>query len=249
MKFFAKSDIGKNREENQDSYGMSESPNEYFLAVVCDGMGGMAGGKIAAKLAVKTFLDRFGFFYNERKCDTDNITAFDIKRIFSNSVYSTNKAVCDRASAEEGLHGMGSTLTSAFIYNGSLYTANVGDSRIYLLRGEDIIQITRDNSYVQELVDKGIISENDARVHPHRNLITKALGASLEIEPDFTSMLLEEGDVILLCTDGLTNAVSDDLIRDTVRCDGEYEEKLTHLITYANENSGEDNVTAVLIKI
>jgi protein phosphatase len=249
MDFFAKSDIGIKREENQDSYGFTEKTGEYLLSVVCDGMGGMAGGKTAAKLAVKTFLSRFGFFYSERIEASGEVKAFDIKRIFSNAVYSANKAICDEAEKDESLFGMGSTLTSAFIYGNRLYTSNVGDSRIYLIRGDEISQLTKDNSFVQELLDQGIIDEEDARNHPRRNLITKALGASREIEPEYTATDLEEGDLILLCTDGLTNAVTDGEIKEIANKTGTLEEKVNALITYANERGGDDNVTAVLIKI
>jgi protein phosphatase len=248
MKFFAKCDIGVKREENQDSYGISEIQGEYLLAVVCDGMGGMAGGKIAAKTAVKTYLERFGFFYSERKAQSDVVKAFDIKRIFSNAVYAANTAVCEK-SAEEGLSGMGTTLTSAMIYGSTLYTANVGDSRTYLIHKGEISQLTRDDSYVQELLDKGVIDEYEARIHPRRNLITKALGATPEIEPEYNRMLLEAGDIVLLCSDGLTNALSDKEILDILGTDGDYEEKLGRLIDAANEGNGDDNVTAVLIII
>ena len=247
MDFFAKSDIGIKREENQDSYGISEIQGEYLLAAVCDGMGGMAGGKIAAKTAVKTYLERFGFFYSERKAQSDVIKAFDIKRIFSNAVYAANTAVCER-SAEEGLEGMGTTLTSAMIYGSTLYTANVGDSRTYLIHKDEIRQLTRDDSYVQELLDKGVIDEHEARIHPRRNLITKALGACPEVEPEYNCVLLESGDVVLLCTDGLTNALTDKEMLDIIAGDGDFEEKLNSLIDRANEGNGDDNVTAVLIK-
>ncbi len=249
MNFFAKSDIGTKREENQDSYGISEKSGEYLLSVVCDGMGGMAGGKTAAKLAVKTYLERFGFFYAERREVTDEVKPFDIKRIFSNAVYAANKAICEQAENDESLFGMGSTLTSAFIYKNCLYTSNVGDSRIYLVRGGEISQLTKDNSYVQELLDQGIIDEDGARNHPRRNLITKALGASSEIEPEYTATDLEGGDFILLCTDGLTNALPDEKIKEIVEKSTTLEEKVSELITYANEESGDDNVTALLIKI
>lgn len=248
MKFFAKSDIGTKREENQDSYGISEIQGEYLLAAVCDGMGGMAGGKIAAKTAVKTYLERFGFFYSERKAQSDVIKAFDIKRIFSNAVYAANQAVCDR-STEEGLSGMGTTLTSAMIYGSTLYTANVGDSRTYLIHKDEITQLTRDDSYVQELLDKGIIDENEARTHPRKNLITKALGACVELEPEYNCALLEQGDVVLLCSDGLTNALTDREILEIVAGEGSFEEKLSRLIDAANSGNADDNVTAVLIKI
>ena len=248
MIFFAKSDKGRVREENQDSYGISEIQGEYLLAVVCDGMGGMAGGKLAAKTAVKTYLERFGFFYSERKAESDVIKSFDIKRIFSNAVYAANTAVCEK-SAEESLSGMGTTLTSAMIYGSTLYTANVGDSRTYLIHKDEITQLTRDDSYVQELLDKGVIDEDEARIHPRRNLITKALGASPEIEPEYNRALLEPGDIVLLCSDGLTNALTDKEILDIVGTGGDCEEKLTRLIDVANESNGDDNVTAVLIKI
>ena len=136
MVFFAKSDRGRVREENQDSYGISESQGKYLLAVVCDGMGGVAGGKIAAKTAASTYLEKFEFFFSDRFDGEDDqiVTPFEIKRIFSNAVYAANKVVYEKGQSDEELRGMGTTLTSALIIGQALYTANVGDSRVYVVR-------------------------------------------------------------------------------------------------------------------
>ena len=250
MIFFAKSDKGRVREENQDSYGISESQGQYLLAVVCDGMGGVQGGKTAAKLAVATYLDRFGFFYSDRFDDAETplITPFEIKRIFGNAVYAANLAVYEKAQSDESLHGMGTTLTSALIIGSVLYTSNVGDSRVYLIRDRQAKRITKDNSYVQQLVDLGKISEEEAKVHPHHNLITKALGIGAELDGDFTCTALEAGDKILLCSDGLSNSVTDEEIADILCMDEDGEHRINYLIQYANIQGGEDNITAVVIE-
>lgn len=250
MIFFAKSDRGRVREENQDSYGISELQGQYLLAVVCDGMGGVAGGKIAAKTAASTYLEKFEFFYSDRFEENENplVTPFEIKRIFSNAVYAANRAVYDKGQSDEELRGMGTTLTSALIIGQVLYTANVGDSRVYLVRDGQAQRITKDNSYVQQLVDLGKISEEEARSYPGKNLITKALGVGEELEPDFTCTALEAGDRILLCSDGLSNSVTDDEIASILCGDGEGEQKINYLIQYANIQGGDDNVTAVIIE-
>lgn len=250
MIFFAKSDKGKVREENQDSYGISESQDEYLLAVVCDGMGGVQGGKIAAKLAVATYLDRFGFFYSDRfEGDAEAmVTPFELKRIFSNAVYAANRAVYEKGQTDEELRGMGTTLTSALIIGQALYTSNVGDSRVYLIRDGVAERITKDNSYVQQLVDMGRITDEEARVYPGRNLITKALGVGEEVEPDFTCTALLSGDRILLCSDGLSNSVNDGEIAAIVCGEGDGEQKINYLVQYANIQGGDDNITAVLIE-
>ena len=250
MIFFAKSDRGRVREENQDSYGISEAQGKYLLAVVCDGMGGAAGGKMAAKLASSTYLDKFAFFYSDRFDDGEEqiVTPFEIKRIFSNAVYASNKVVYEKAMEDSELRGMGTTLTSALIIGQALYTANVGDSRVYIIRDGQAQRITKDNSYVQQLVDLGKISEEEARTYPGKNLITKAIGVREEIEPDFTCTSLEAGDVILLCSDGLTNSATDEEIAEILSSEGDGEQKINYLIQYANIKGGEDNVTAVVIE-
>ena len=250
MKFFAKSDKGKVREENQDSYGISETQDEYFLAVVCDGMGGLRGGKTAAKLAVATYLEKFGFFYSDRFEDNENaiVTPFELKRIFSNAVYAANRAVYERGKTEEELRGMCTTLTSALIIGQVLYTSNVGDSRVYIIRNGVAERVTKDNSYVQQLIDAGKITEEEAKNYPGKNLITKALGVGEEVEPDFACTTLEAGDRILLCSDGLTNSVEDYEIAAIVCGEGDGEQKINYLVQYANIQGGDDNITALLIE-
>ena len=250
MIFFAKSDRGTVREENQDSYGISEIQGQYLLAVVCDGMGGVQGGKTASRLASATYLEKFGFFYSDRFDENDNalVTPFEIKRVFSNAVYAANLAVYEKGQEDESLRGMGTTLTSALIVDTYLYTANVGDSRVYLVRDGVSQRITKDNSYVQKLIDEGKITEEEAKTYPGRNLITKALGVCAEVEPDFTCTELFEGDRILLCSDGLSNSVTEQEIASILCSEGDGETKINYLIQYANIQGGDDNVTALIIE-
>ena len=219
------------------------------LAVVCDGMGGAAGGKTAATLAESCFFESFGALYREKLTSGYPVTAFDIKRFFNGAVYSANKAVYGAALEDPSLSGMGTTLTAVFIFNNIICTANVGDSRSYLITSDSVERLTRDHSYVQQLEDEGMSGEE---ISPSfRHIITRAIGVSEMVECDFASYQCAAGDRVLLCTDGLCGVVEDELLRDIVSSPEAEEPDVAVrlLLSAAEEHGSRDNITAVVVEI
>ena len=162
-------------------------------------------------------------------------------------VTTANKLLIEEAAEDEAKRGMGTTLVAATILDGKLYVANIGDSRLYVIN-RDIRQITRDHSLVAEMVRIGEVNEADARIHPDKNIITRAIGAGEDVQADFFEVDLQENDRILLCTDGLTNMVEDDKIRDIILSDAPLEERAKLLVSTANRNGGRDNITVMIIE-
>ena len=246
MKYSGKSDVGKKRSENQDSFGFYTPDDRSLLAVVCDGMGGAAGGCVASRLALDAFSREFTRLYLERRA-TGNVTAFDVKRIFAGAVSCADSAVLHASEEDARLRGMGTTLCAVFFTDGKMYTANVGDSRAYLLRGSDMIQITHDHSYVQMLLDDGEITPEEARAHPSRNIITRAVGTGHDATADVTADVSEVGDVILLCSDGLSGPLGGAGIKKILTRPLSESDMVVALIDAANECGGDDNITALII--
>lgn len=261
MFFYGCSDVGRKRRTNQDSFAAVRLYDNAFLAVVCDGMGGANGGNIASALAVKVFVEQVKKQLASIKAEAAEGRTADGAAIISVLVRAArraNEAVYFRAEEEEALKGMGTTLVAALIVNGDLYALNVGDSRLYRIEDGKLRKITKDHSYVQYLLDRGEISEKEAEKAGIRNIIIRSVGTEEEVEPDaFTEPLNGEG-FLLLCTDGLTNYVSDETLLKTVlapceigditETDYELEDKTKRLIELANEGGGGDNITAVLMK-
>ena len=233
MKIAAKSDIGKVRESNQDAYATGEMPDGVAWAVVCDGMGGAAGGNVASETAVKIISEQITSAYR------GSMRSKSIKNLLVTAINAANISVFDIAQANSKLAGMGTTVVCALVADGVAYIAHAGDSRAYLLHTKPE-QLTRDHSVVQEMVDTGRITPDEAKVHPSKNIITRALGVLPEIRVDFCE------DILLLCTDGLTNFVADaDIFRLAKTCGDKNLPEL--LVESALENGGGDNVTAVTI--
>ena len=254
MQFFGKTDTGKKRSENQDSFLTEQLNENTVLCLVCDGMGGANGGSTASSLACSTFLKNIKKKLPELTMQTQlefegNVSK--IEQILNKAITATNTAVFKKATKSKNLAGMGTTLVCALIVEGFLYVANVGDSRLYGFADDKMIQITRDHSYVQTLVDLGQITPEEANNNPHKNIITKAIGTQKNETPDFffDNLSASDTDYLLLCSDGLTNFVEEDTIRDIVYGDTSLEEKCDKLIEKANEGGGGDNITVVLIKI
>lgn len=239
MKIAAKSDIGKVRESNQDAYATGEMPNGVAWAVVCDGMGGAAGGNVASETAVKIISEQITSAYRA------SMRSKSIKNLLVSAINAANISVFDLAQANAKLAGMGTTVVCALVTDGVAYIAHAGDSRAYLLHTE-LLQLTRDHSVVQEMVDTGRITPEDAKSHPSKNIITRALGVLPEIRVDFCEQVMEDADVLLLCTDGLTNFVENTEILRLAKnnSDGNLPELL---VEKALQNGGGDNVTAVTI--
>jgi len=238
MRIIAKTDIGKVRSSNQDSYAAGEFRNGVAWAVVCDGMGGYAGGNIASSTAVKSISERITSAYRE------NMTASSIKNLLVTAIANANYEIYDMAKASEELEGMGTTVVAAIMTDNTIFVAHAGDSRAYLISGDDIHQLTRDHSLVQNMLENGEITEEEAQKHPKKNLITRALGVEEELKVDFTVEDAQPGDVLLICTDGLTNYVDNPTILQVVR-DEHDADYASSLVDLANGNGGGDNITVV----
>lgn len=215
---------------------MGRSARGGYLAVVADGMGGHRSGEIASGKAVETMWEQF-----ERSRSLPPLA-------LAKSVRVTNQEIVSYASQHPESFGMGTTLTAVYIDDQTGVIAHAGDSRAYLIRGADIRQLTMDHSWVAERVRQGLLTEADARRHRYRNVITNALGTSSEIKLDVATLRLEEGDRILLCSDGVSMLLPDGLLLDLVKS-GEPEEAVQRVIDQANERGSPDNVTAVLLEL
>ena len=231
MKVYAITDIGRMRHINEDSYYLPQS-GERFCAVA-DGMGGHNAGEVASALAVKAF--------SERMRDAGAISAQSLRE----AVEVANDAVYEAALENAGMNGMGTTFSALAVDSGVAYLAHVGDSRVYLIRSGVIMQVTTDHTLVEEMVRKGMLTPREARVHPRRNIITRALGTEPWVEVDSIQMNTRPGDAFFLCSDGMTNYVEERDILAEALSDAPWQEKLRHLVHKALENGGGDNITAL----
>lgn len=242
MKIVAKTDKGLVRENNQDAYAVGELPAEVAWAVVCDGMGGAAGGNIASALAVKVISDKITSSYNEKMRDSS------IKNLLDSAITAANIEVYDMAYSRPDLKGMGTTVVAVVVRDNVAHIAHAGDSRAYIVNKDGVEQITVDHSLVQNLVDRGEITKEEAEHHPNKNVITRALGVDKRIDVDFSEVDLQENETLILCTDGLSNCVNNAEIADDIK-DGQYYAFADRLVKRANKNGGNDNITVVAIAI
>lgn len=242
MKIVAKTDKGLVRENNQDAYAVGELPGEVAWAVVCDGMGGAAGGNIASALAVKVISDKITSSYNEKMRDSS------IKNLLDSAITAANIEVYDMAYSRPDLQGMGTTVVAVVVRDNIAHIAHAGDSRAYIVNSEGVEQITTDHSLVQNLVDRGEITKEEAEHHPNKNVITRALGVDKRIDVDFSEIDLQENETLVLCTDGLSNCVNNAEIAEDIK-DGQYYAFADRLVKRANKNGGNDNITVVAIAI
>lgn len=244
MNIWGMTDIGLVRRENQDAYAVRVSEETGFtVCVVCDGMGGPGGGKLASRLASDAFLD--ACMGNLRK----GMDWEEVREVTAFAVAAANTAVYERSRTGTGQRGMGTTLVSAILRDGEALLDNVGDSRAYVIRaGGGIFRVTRDHSVVEELVEQGNITEEEARTHPNRNLITRALGPDRWTPSDSYTVSLEPGDCLLLCTDGLSGTVTDEEIAREVSKGTADNQCLERLLRLAKAQGAPDNVTAVLLR-
>lgn len=247
MRSYGASHIGLVRKVNEDSF-YCQKEYEYgkpYLCIVADGMGGHNAGEIASKMAVteiKKYID-------EELVKSVGYKLDDYKKLVKDAFLFANKAVYNRSIENVEYSGMGTTLTLALIVENNLIIGHVGDSRIYLIKDEKISKITEDHSYVAELIRNGTIKPEEANHHPQKNLITRALGTSSDLEVDIKNITLENGDFILMCTDGLSNMLSNNEILDTIISFKECKKVCHELINKANANGGLDNVTVVVIEV
>ena len=239
MKIYSKIDKGIVRNSNQDAYFAGEISQEVTFAVVCDGMGGAKAGNVASTAAVKSISEYIANSYRS------NMSLDDITKMLRNAIISANIEIYDMAAQNEQLQGMGTTVVAAVVRNGNVVVANVGDSRVYLV-DDNITQLTTDHSIVQTLIESGKITAEDAKVHPRKNVITRALGAESDVAVDIAEYNLSENNTLLLCTDGLTNFVSEEDILKTFK-ENDISVVSEKLVELANIGGGGDNITAVTL--
>ena len=241
IKAYGKSHVGMVREMNQDYYYISDEENEIKLYILADGMGGYKGGEIASKLAVTSAKNYIENNLAETPKDKESLI-----QLIGSSVEYANMVVYEKAKEMPELEGMGTTLEICLVYNNRAYIAHVGDSRIYRIRKDFMRKITKDHSYVQKLVEDGTITKEEAAVHPKKNMLMKALGCNAFVEPDVTIKGFLKGDTLIICSDGLTNMVTQDEIYKIATSKFEYAP--SDLIDKANKNGGYDNITIIIIK-
>lgn len=239
MNTYSITDIGKRRSANQDFVYASDQPigNLSNLLIVADGMGGHNAGDLASRYTVESMVE-----YIEKTEEKRPIP------ILSMAIHHANELVVAKAKTDRALEGMGTTVVAATVQDGYLYVANVGDSRLYLI-DQEIEQITRDHSLVEEMIRVGELQRKDARSHPDRNVITRAIGVRVPVRIDFFDVKLEKGDKVLLCSDGLTTMVEDEDILQIVKKSDSPKEAAQKLVNEANKNGGKDNISVVLAEV
>ena len=238
MRSYCLTDIGKLRSMNQDFVYASQQPvgNLHNLFIVADGMGGHNAGDYASRCAVETMVDYISSAKEKKPV-----------KLLNAAVQAANREVYKRSMADRSLAGMGTTLVACPVMGDSLYVVNVGDSRLYIVEDE-IDQITKDHSLVEEMVRNGQLEKEDARNHPDKNVITRAIGMKDKVQTDLFDVGLNEKDRCLLCSDGLTNMVEDKEILRIIRESGSLEEAARELKDTANRNGGSDNISVILIE-
>ena len=238
MNAYALTDVGIQRNMNQDYVFSTVKPvgNLPNLFIVADGMGGHKAGDLASKFSVNTFID----------CVKNSVSSKPVQ-IMSDAINHTNEELLKLASTSEDYRGMGTTFVVAVIYGRSMYVANIGDSRLYLADRE-LKQVTRDHSYVEEMVQMGTLNREDARTNEYKNVITRALGGAENVIPDFFEIEIEDNSRILMCTDGLTNMVTDKEIESVMSSHDDIMNKADKLVMMANQNGGKDNISVIIIE-
>ncbi|MBF0993350.1 MAG: Stp1/IreP family PP2C-type Ser/Thr phosphatase [Granulicatella sp.] len=241
MKFAIKSDVGQRRKVNEDAAGYFESKNNIPLMMVCDGIGGHNAGEVASSMALMAIgqaweKTHFG--------DMEEAYQWLIKKI-----EEANDDILSRSTQYADLYGMGTTLVAACVIGNQLMIANVGDSRAYVLRNFQLKQLTEDQSLVNALLKSGEITPEEAEHHPNKNIVTQSLGVTSAVEIDFVRMTVKEEDILLLCSDGLSDMLSLEEIRNVLNHYSDLEQQVEKVVQAANESGGRDNITVAIAKI
>lgn len=241
MKSESITDIGSKRKVNQDYIynkddGIGLLSNLYIVA---DGMGGHKAGDYASRECVTSVVG-----YIE-----EHTEAYTPISLLEKAITTANDNINEKSNNNPDLEGMGTTIVAATIVDNTMYVANVGDSRLYLIKDDKMEQITEDHSLVEEMVKRGEISATDAKMHPNKNIITRALGANKDVNVDFFEIEVNEADKILLCSDGLTNMVEEQEIVDVVNCNSDMDKVVKKLVQKANQYGGKDNISVVLVEV
>jgi len=234
----ARTDVGLIRSGNEDNYLMVPEKGTFIVA---DGMGGHAAGEVASEMAVRIIAQDLGSF---RGLSPDEAAGRMIQ-----AIRDANAAIYERTLSEHDKRGMGTTATVLVLHSNRYLLGQVGDSRGYLLRDGVFHQVTKDHSYVQEQVDAGYLTPEQARTHPYSNVITRCVGASGDVTPDLFSGVVRAGDVFLLASDGLTGMLEDDVLSAIVQSDGTPEKWVDRLVGEANRRGGLDNITVIIVRV
>ena len=242
IKAYAKTDIGKARDINEDSFYITEDPlNKIQLFILADGMGGCNAGEVASKQAIISAKNYIENNFEDTPKDKDSLI-----QLVASSLEYANMVIYEESKNDKNLEGMGTTLEVCLIYNNRAFIGHIGDSRIYRIRKDFIRKLTQDHSYVQKLVQDGTITKEEAEHHPKKNMLMKALGVNAFVEPDVMVKGFQKGDILIICSDGLTNMVD---INDIYKAVNEnFEIATKELVELANKNGGIDNITIITIK-
>ncbi len=238
LNFFGLSNKGKVRGNNEDYFHIPQDENDIKLFIVADGMGGENAGEVASCLAVSSIALHVLSNYNE---------VDDIPLLLRQAINNANKTVFQTAKSDKNYSRMGTTVVCALVKDNVVYVANVGDSRCYIVNENNLQQISIDHSFVQEMIDKGLLSVDEAKNHPNKNLITRAIGVERFVDTDVFLKPFNKGDKILLATDGLTGMIDKEKISAIINNESDCKKAVEQLIDSANEAGGKDNITAVLI--
>ena len=242
IKAYARSDIGKQREINEDSYYITQDPlSKIQLFILADGMGGCNAGEVASKQAILSAKSYIENNFNDTPKDKDSLI-----QLVASSIEYANMIIYEKSLSDKNYEGMGTTLEVCLIYNNRAYIGHIGDSRIYRIRKDFIRKLTKDHSYVQKLVQDGTITIEEAEHHPKKNMLMKALGVNAFVEPDVMVKGFQKEDILIICSDGLTNMVDITEIYKAVKNNFEFATK--DLVEMANNNGGIDNITIITIK-
>jgi len=248
LEIYGISDVGRKRSHNEDSIG---SDTELGIAVLADGMGGYNAGEVASAIAVNEILEdlRTSLKILDQQED-DEESGFSKESIqVKRAIEKANQIIYQTAQSQPQCHGMGTTLVTIAFYDDRVTVAHIGDSRLYRLRGDTLEQVTSDHSLLQELVDKGFYTPEEARKSQNRNLVTRAMGIELNVSPDVQEEMVVPGDIYMMCSDGLSDLVEDEEIHSTLKTYGENLETAAKcLIQLANDYGGKDNISVILAR-
>ena len=237
MQYFGLTDRGKVRKKNEDCFFVDEGNSVFFVA---DGMGGHNGGQIASQMASEITEE----YVKEHFSDDETVT-----EIMESAIQMANAEIYRKSRKVRSCSGMGTTVEACVLQDGKIFSFHVGDSRLYRVRADELTQLTTDHSYVEMLIENGDITREEARVHPNRNVITRAVGTDPVVSIDCAEFSVEEHDIYLLCTDGLTEMMDDGEILSIITSDLPFRDRAERLVETANERGGTDNITVLMIQV
>lgn len=241
MRIIGNTDVGRTRIANEDAFKFGTFDDGTSWAVVCDGMGGVHGGKIASSTTIDMVSQKI------HKCYNPSMGISSVENLLLSAITTANCIVYDRGASDRELEGMGTTIVAAVVKDGEACIAHVGDSRAYHINSEGIRLVTKDHSLVQEMLDLGEITQFEFEHHPRKNIITRAIGVDEKIEIEFDTIEFKDGDALILCSDGLSGQIAKDEMLKLYN-DSEFSSLADRYIEIANDNGGVDNITVVIMK-